>query len=122
MPIQGLEIRHRDWIFTRCATVTCHIFLHSSLHLSSMKGEEISSKRTQERASTHWHTHYSRTYWHTLSLNLLLYICYISLYCSSYNLGEIIELKGQFYQWHVERSTGSLDLRVGVLWNYNNFS
>ena len=80
MSIQGLEIRHGDWISTRYATVTCHIFHHSSLHLSSIKGEEIGSKRTQERASTYWHIHYSRTYWHTLSLNLLLYI-YVTFHC-----------------------------------------
>jgi len=51
IPIQGLEIKHRDWISTKCPTVTCHIFLQSSLHLSSIKGEEIGSKSTQkERA------------------------------------------------------------------------
>ena len=52
MPIQGLEIRHEDWISTRFVTVTCHIFLYSSLHLSSIKGEEIGSKRTNKREST----------------------------------------------------------------------
>jgi len=46
MPIQGLVIRHGDWIFIRCATVTCYIFPHPSLQLSFIKGEEIGSKRT----------------------------------------------------------------------------
>ena len=44
-----------------------------------------------------------------------IYICYISLYCSSCNLGGVIELEGQLCQQLIEGSTCSLELRVVII-------